>query len=339
MAKVLLSDIAQRCGTSVSTVSRVLSGDTSRKTSEDTRNKIVQCAQELGWFRERQMGVRRAKPLSLAILFLSDHEDLDSPFFNAVIRGLEAACQDMPGHSVSFKLLSHYDLDFFSDFESDHFDIAILLGRVRSDVLERIRRTSAKLVYAGLNPIGGMDEVICDARAGIMLAMRHLHDLGHRRIAYIGPCHQRGVENEFRYEGYLEGLSQLGLPFDSHLVADSYLSSQDGYKSAQELFSSDAHPTAAICANDNLAIGVMKYLSDAGLRVPEDVSLTGFDNIEASAYLTPPLTTVDVPKRDFGRFALSLAIDRIDSGRDYDVRLSLPFRLIVRQSTREVAHG
>lgn len=94
-------------------------------------------------------------------------------------------------------------------------------------------------------------------------------------------------------------------------------------------------PDAIICGNDNLAIGVMKALATKKLRIPEDIALTGYDDIPDSAYLTPSLTTVDMPKTDLGRHALLLLVDAITSGRSYPISMRLPHTLVVRESTKE----
>lgn len=332
MKKVLLSDIAQRCGTSVSTVSRVLSGDTTRRTSDKKRLEILKTAEDLGWF-ESRMKIKR--PLSVAVLFLSDHESMLSPFFSEILEGIKEAALRCESHDVSLSILSHYDDLFFSSFENGSFDCAILLGRCRKSDLDRVRRSGVKLVYAGLNPVGGMDEVVCDAREATGQMFDHLCSLGHREIAFIGPCDHDEIENEFRFDGYREAIERHSMQFDSSLASDSYLSSEDGYRATGALFST-RRPSALICANDILALGALKWLADNGIRVPDEVSVAGFDNIEASAYLNVPLTTVDVPKRELGRFALLLACERQESGRTYNVRLTLPFKLVERQSTKEV---
>lgn len=334
MAKVLLSDIATRCGTSVSTVSRVLSGDKTRKTSEEKRDMIIRTAEELGWFRSRIEGARILKPLSVAVLFLSDHESMLSPFFDDILEGIRDTAASSQSYDVDLKVLSHYDDDFFESFEAGSFDTAIILGRSRRQVLDRVRSSQTRLIYAGLNPVGGMDEVICDARKGTGQVFDHLYGLGHRKIAFIGPCGHDEIENEFRFDGYLDALARHGIAFAPDLAVDSYLTSEDGYAKAGALFSV-ARPSAVICANDNLAIGALKWLTDSGIRVPDDVSLVGFDNIEASAYLNIPLTTMDVPKRELGRFAMLLALEKCESGRNYNVQLTLPFTLVIRQSTKE----
>ena len=335
--KVILSDIAKECGLSISTVSRVLSGDESRKIKDETKALVFSKAEELGYIRERISRFSRRRPIKVAALFLSDHESLPSPFFSEIIEGIKDAASAYAEGDISFSLLSLYDTDFQKNFEEGLFDIAVILGRVRKDVLERIRKSDVQLIYAGLNGIADMDEVICDARAGCRHAVSYLHGIGRKRIAFIGPAGQDDVENEYRFEGYLEGLSECGIAADASLVRDCYLSAEEGCSKVAGLL--EAGPDAIIAANDNVAIGVMRHLRDRGIRIPEDIAVIGFDNIETSAFLQPSLTTFDVPKKELGRFALNIALERRRNPRDYSIKLEIPFRLIERESTKERMHG
>jgi DNA-binding LacI/PurR family transcriptional regulator len=95
-------------------------------------------------------------------------------------------------------------------------------------------------------------------------------------------------------------------------------------------------PSAIFCGNDTVAMGVMKALDEHGIRVPEDISLVGFDNIDTSSYLKPPLTTIDIPKKELGRLAVKILLDRLETNRTYSVRLVLPFTMLVRESCRRV---
>ena len=336
MKKVLLSDIARECGLSVSTVSRVLSGDDSRRIRQETRDLIYRKADELGYIRERISRLSKKESIRVATLFLSDHESLPSPFFSEIIDGIKTASASYPDADISFTLLSLYDSDFYRNFSEGGFDIAIILGRVRKDVLRRIRESGVQLIYAGLNGIEGMDQVISDARSGCAAAVAYLASQGRKRIAFMGPAEKQDLENEYRYEGYLEGLKRCGIPFDSSLVEDCYLSAEEGREKAARIIAS--RPDAIICANDNLALGVIRLLQDRGISIPGEIAVTGFDNIEASAYLKPSLTTFDVPKQELGRFALKAALDRRRNPRDYSIRIELPFRLIERESTKEDGH-
>ncbi len=337
MKKVLLSDIAEKCSVSISTVSRTLSGDTSRRINALTRKKILQCASDLGYYTSRQINQSSLATLKTAILFLSDHESIGSPFFSQIVEGIREEAERLGDVKIELKTLSIYDSDFFTSFEDGDFDLAILLGRVRKDVLSRVMKSEAQLIYAGLNRIENVDCVLADSMEGIKELVCYLHSLGHEKIAFLGPCHQEDLVNEYRFEGYLEGLALSGLDYSPSLVCDCYLSAEDGYEKTGLLFEK-SRPSAIVCANDILATGTLRYLEDHGIDCPGEVSVTGFDNIEASAFLKPALTTMDVPKKELGRFALSIALDRRKSGRDYTLRLNLPFSLIERESTKEARH-
>ena len=332
MPKVTLSEIAQRCATSTSTVSRVLSGDRKRKTSREKRELIIRTAQEMGWFDSRLEHARILRPFSLAVLFLSDHESLLSPFFADILAGIQESAASCTSLDIEVRVLSHYDKDFFASFENGGFDAAILLGRCRKETLERVRSCGLRLVYAGLNPVGGMDEVICDARQGTGLAFDHLYGLGHRKIAFIGPCGHDEIENEFRYDGYLEALSRHGMEVDDKLVVDSYLSSVDGYRKAAQLFAT-SRPSAVICANDNVAVGVLKWLTDNGIGVPDEVSLVGFDNIQFSRMMNPTITTVCQPFDQLGTLAVEMLVRVINGDDEHIESIHLGCELMIREST------
>lgn len=340
MAEIKLKNIAAQCNVSISTVSRVLSGDTSRKANEATARKIVETARELGYFDEKSRRASQCETgFSLGCIFISDHETVVSPFFSEVVRGIQSEVSRLGRFiTIDFHTVNIAEPGFEESIEKLALDCAVILGRSPLSTIDFLKARIPCLLYAGLNSIGGMDEVLCDARAGMTEAVGYLCSLGHRRIAYVGPAdRQSNVYNEHRFDGYLKGMDKAGLLGQAR-HEDVYLSASDGYEGASRLFDCEEKPTAVVCANDMTAVGVMKYLRDAGLRVPEDVSVIGFDNIESSAYLQPALTTFDVPKNELGRLAVKALVDRKLSPRSCDITISLPFTLIERQSCKEVSH-
>lgn len=340
MAEIKLKDIAAKCGISISTVSRILSGDTSRKANEETARKIVETARQMGYFDEKSRRVfQGGTGFSLGCIFISDHETVVSPFFSEVVRGIQSEVSHLSRMiAIEFHTVNIAEPGFEESIEKLALDCAVILGRAPLSIIDFLKTHIPCLLYAGLNSIGGMDEVLCDARSGMAEAVAYLHSLGHDRIAYVGPAdRQSNVYNEHRFDGYLKGMRRAGLSADTQ-YEDVYLSASDGYEGAERLFSQETKPTAVVCANDMTAIGVMKYLRDAGLRVPDDVSVIGFDNIESSAYMQPALTTFDVPKLELGRLAVKTLVDRKLSPRTCDITVNLPFTLIVRQSCKEVPH-
>ena len=332
MGKVTLREIAERSGVSVSTVSRILSGDMSRRPSEETASRVLQTAQEMGYVESRTDRIRKVRtPIHLSTLFLSDHESLAAEFFQKIIGGIEKEIERLGReYNIVHTVVTSSDSSFLESL--DGLDAAIILGRGPDGLIGEIRRCIPLLIYAGLNSIGGMDEVISDAEAGMADAVRHLYGRGCRNIAYIGPANMRKILNEHRFSGYLEGLDSVGIGRDRALFENVHLTPQDGYEGAKRLLPRSV-PDGIVAANDNVAIGVLRALKELGLSIPEDIMLTGFDNSESSAFLEPSLTTFDVPAGELGRFAAKIIVDRCMNPRDCSIRISIPYRLIEREST------
>ena len=334
MGKVRLSEIAKLSGVSESTVSRILSGDTSRKVRAETVRNVLAAADELGWASSRTESVRRfRRHVNIGIIFISDHESIASDFFQGVVKGVEeeASILSGKGENLSLSQLSADDDNYDSSLAA--FDAAIILGRGSKERIDSIVSVVPSVVYAGLNSTEGMDEVLCDSREGIKEAVGILYGMGRRKIAFIGPVGSgKRLFNEHRYNGYLEGLDEVGIGRSSAIAEDCFLMPQDGYEAARRLLSV-AMPDAIIVANDNTAIGVIRLLKERGIRVPDDIAVTGFDNIASSAFLEPSLSTFDVPKAALGRFALRVLLDRVENHSSYIVRMTIPYTVIEREST------
>lgn len=325
--KVTLKDIADKSGVSVSTVSRILSGDTSRKAAGSTVALVLRTAEELGYLESRERNLRPARQLfRIGALFLSDHETITQEFFQGILSGIREEAEVIAEtQNLSFSSFTLTDAD--SPF--GELDGAVLLGRGSVQMIERIRARVPLVIYAGLNSIGGMDEVVSDCSEGLRDAVLHLYGKGARRIAYIGPEKSELAVNEHRYQGYVHGIAETGLE-DIHSFC--HLTGEDGYRAASRLLDS-TRVDAIAAGNDNTAAGVLRAVTERGLRVPEDVKLTGFDNSSFSAFLSPPLTTFKVPTAELGRFAMKMLMDRRGKGRDYDISVRIPYQLIERQST------
>jgi DNA-binding LacI/PurR family transcriptional regulator len=352
---VKLKDIAQATGVSISTVSRILNGDpANRKSSDETCRKVLDTAREMGYMAEYQakMEVLQSEPeygvYSIGCILTSDHESFVSPFFSTLLAGIQNELAKEVAHGGSFGHLRYRfyvmnikDHSFPRFIATTRLDCGIMLGTTSLENIMMLREKIPNLVYAGVNSIGnGFDEVICDGRAGAVAAVQYLAQLGHRKIGFIGPTLQKvQVYNEHRYQGYLEGMAAAGLETDERFVAESYLTSADGYDRMLQLINSGRLPTAIFCANDTVALGVMKALNEKGISIPGDISVMGFDDIEMASYITPTLTTVSVPTKELGRLAVKVMLDRMETRRSYAIRLNVPFSLALRESCQGPAHG
>ena len=335
MGKVKLKDIASASGLSVSTVSRILSGDNSRKNSDETIERVLKAARELGYSEKGSSFLSLSPSISLACIFVSDHESILSPFFAGILQGIRDEVEAEAKHRrIDFSLILADSDEGKASIANGKLDMAVILGRTSRSLLDFIAQHVPLTVYAGLNPVFVMDEVICDVRQGMAEAVRLLRLRGGKNIGYIGPMNaNKELFNEHRYAGFRDGIDSLPFHIDNTAV-DSYLTAAEGYEKTKYLLEDNVD--SIVAANDIVATGVLIYLSDNNIRVPEDVQVTGFDNIESSAFLDPPLTTFCVQKEELGRFAVKTLIDRKDNPRDFNIRITIPYQLIERDSVRRL---
>ena len=343
-----LKDIAKSAGVSISTVSRVLNNIPNRTLSDATSQRVIQAAKELGYMSEASAKLKALvepssrEAYSIGCILTSDHETFVSPFFSSLLAGIQNTLALTSGH-LTYKLsvMNIMDRGFSLYLESSRLDCAIMLGRTSLENITLLKNKIPNLVYAGVNSIGSdFDEVLCDGYSGALCAVRYLIGLGHRKIGYIGSTQQKyQVFNEHRYQGYLDALAKAGIKPDDNYVIDTLLTSSDGYSSMVAMIERENLPSAIFCGNDTVALGVMKALDEHGISIPDDISIIGFDNIETSAYTRPALTTIAVPTKELGRMAVKIMLDKLETGRDYALKVNLPFTLIERDSCKALPHA
>jgi len=331
-------DIAHMAGVSQPTVSRALSG--SPMVSEATRKRIEAIARQLNYKVDKAASsLRKRRSDTLALLFFEDptaDESLINPFFVAMLGSITRAAK-RAGFDllVSFQQLSD---DWHKDYEDSHrADGLILLGygdweTYRERLIQlaaqgtRFARWGSVEATRGLGGLGttiGSDNV-----AGGRMAAHHLIGLGRRRIAFIGHNSGRYPEFEARFRGLAEALAAAGLP--PPLQADAITTEEAGADATHALIDSGQSFDALVAASDLIAIGAMRALAERDLRVPDDIAVTGFDDIPAAASTRPPLTTVVQDTQRAGQ----LLVDAVRAQLEGVVApgAMLPTRLVVRRS-------
>ena len=334
---VTVKDIAKKAGVSHSTVSRALHGNP--LISEETKQRIQQIAVELGYLPSaaaRTLKTNRSQVLGVVL------SSIDDPFFSEILQGIEEITQSS-GYSL-FIAAAHRDpkreREIVQAMVEHHADGVIICSTSFSE--ERSRQ----FLQYGVPMVVVNNQAVEDFRYSIYhddidgsrQVTRHLIGLGHTRIAYIGNS-ASGRTTLDRLTGFRQEMGAAGLAVPAPYVYEALGGgTEDGISVAKHFLSLPERPTALVCYNDMLAMGVMKGLQQAGLRVPEDISITGFDNIVFSAYTNPPLTTLDQPKRFIGAEAARLLLELLDtpsspqSASHQKVR-SLKGQLLVRSST------
>ncbi|GAA3143848.1 LacI family DNA-binding transcriptional regulator [Planomonospora alba] len=323
-----IRNVAERAGVSKSLVSLVLRG--SPHVSEHRRQAVLQAARELGY---RPNAVARSLVEGRTHLVGALVADLHNPFYAEFLDGLQESL-----HGDGLRLLignSQWDPAF-----EDEAVEAFLELRVDGLVLLGIPPTSETLIEAtGYTPmvvvgerdieIDGVDAVVDDDQLGARLAVDHLVGLGHRRIAHIEGTRSCG---RFRCEGYLVAMRRHALaPYI--MVEQGEPTEEGGARAARSLLTRDPRPTAIFASNDMVAMGVLAAAAELGLRVPEDLSVVGYDNTHLAGVPAISLTTVDQPRRAMGRSAAALLSDRIGNPRKASRLRQVTPELVVRRST------
>jgi len=338
MAKI--SDVAKKAQVSVATVSRILSGDESFSATEQTRKRVLETASQLGY-----QPVRHKKP-SLAKLITkynigllmtsSQEEELNDPYYLSIRLGIEKRC-------VALGMVLKNTIRLNSSLSQADFaglDGLIVVGSIDPQPLVQNYFLSPNLVFVNnvLDHDPGFDAVLSDLDQATTGCVDSLYNLGHRSIGYIGgseiihnvETHQNQPVKDIRHEAFETRMQQLGL-FNPSQVFIGNWTALDGQRMAREAIRQGQLPTAFVIASDPLSMGVIHAFREEGIHVPEDISVISFDDIEAAAFINPPLSSVKVFTEEIGRQAVNLLIDRL-SGREIVVNVVVPSKLSVRQS-------
>jgi DNA-binding LacI/PurR family transcriptional regulator len=327
---IKLEDIAKETGFSISTVSRVLS-NSSYRVSEPIREKVLRVAATMGYepnIAARSLRTDRTNTIGIIV------DDLLSPFTPPIVRGI----QDYLHEHGFLSLIVN------SDWDPDQEQAAIktLLSRpvdgiifveyshqTTSEALERSHKPRVFVHRLFGSPI--RNSVVPDDYYGASLATEHLIKLGHQRIGYIN-----GPENwhtcRARLRGYQDTLASHDLPFEAALVQPGDWEMESGYAAAKTLLSQNERPTAIFAANDAMAIGAIYAIQDAGLSVPEDMAIVGYDNRNFAKTVRPRITTVSMPVIEMGGVAAELLLKQIAEGRKEEEEIKVKGQLIIRET-------
>lgn len=336
-------DIAREAGVSQPTVSRALRGDPT--ISPITRRRVEFIAQELGYKVDKNASSLRAQHShTIAVLFFEDQRfaaSLINPFFLSMLGSITGACARR-GYDLLISC-QHLSTNWRIDYEdSRKADGIILLGYddflTYSAELERLVDQGTHFVHYGAALQGhpGLS-VGCDDYAGGYEATRHLVSLGRRNIAFLGSASDHYPEFFGRYRGYVDALKAAGLPANPALQADAVSALPDGEAAARKIIASGAPFDGVFAASDLIAIAALGVLRDAGLAVPEQVSVVGFDDIPAASMVTPPLTTMRQDTQLAGEVLVETLL-RLMRGENAEATV-LPCQLVVRKSCGARAAG
>ena len=340
--KSTIKDVAQACGVSLMTVSHVIN-DKPGKASAETRDRILKAMRELDYQPSAiARGLTRRKMDTIGVVFYTHSTTplVTAAYFGDILGGLLHTAMLARQSITLFTEVNCTDpTENLSTYCDGRCDGLIFAGPPSSDEMVAVlRRKHTPFVFLGdLPPASDVSCVDVDNVASAVRAVEFLMGQGHRRIAFLGGDPEVTSSRQ-REQGYRQALSSAALAADGGLILPGRYSSESGHQRTlrlmQNLASQDFEeaPTALFCANDEIAVGAMSALSDLGLRVPEDVSIIGFDDSSAASAVRPALTTIRQPFQELARHAVELLLAQIQNRDIVEERILLPTSLVVRDT-------
>lgn len=327
-----LEDIAKMSGVSRSTVSRVINGNPN--VSEETRTKVMDLIHSIGFQQNlaaRGLAIRRTNVIGLVIptgltALFSD------PYFPLVIQGVTSACYAR-GYSVMLWLAEpEFERKTISQIMYNGLIDGVIVSSMLMDdpIIYRLTESTQPFITIGRHPTNDQLSFIdVDNRTGAYQAVAYILHTGRRRVATItGPRNM--ISGRDRYQGYLDALRERGVHLQPELVREGDYTDISGYLAMKQLL--PQRPEAVFVASDAMAFAAMRAIQEAGLSIPEDIAVVGFDDIPTAATSKPPLTTVRQPIQKTGTLAAEMLIERVEHPETQACRIVLPTELVIRSS-------
>ena len=334
-----IKDVAYKANVSIATVSLVTNNG--GRISQETRRRVLKTIKKLDYHPSRSArGLASRKTGKIGFILTEEHFLRTEPFYSRVFLGAEFEASKKDNYVLLATVNSSFKKnDPLPRFVLErNYDGVVIAGRVPDALLDALLKYKMPIVIIDYIPhMQDFPSILIDNLRGGMLATEYLINNGHKNIAFVGGeiSHPSIME---RLQGYKLALERANINNGNGLVVtnDEYLSRQNGYKSAEILFNRKKNVTAIFASNNATSIGVMQYLKDNNLNIPDDISLIGFDDVEADMLIDPPLTTIRVPKLEMGTEAVQLLRNIIETESTTSKKIIVPIELIVRKSVKKL---
>ena len=334
--KTTIKDVAKKAGVSIATVSFVINN--SKHVSPDTKNRIQKAIKSLNYHPSNSaVSLVSGKTGNIGFILTDDHFLRTEPFYTRIFLGTEFEARNA-GYYI---LLTSINPEFSKDDPLPKFilnksvDGIIVAGKIPLNLIDRMLPYDLPTVYVDYIPHQNCCSlVLIDNIQGGLLATEHLINLGHSNIAFIGGDIEHPSLSD-RLKGYKLALENAKISVKNNFIITEakYPDRIHGYNSAKKIFAKNKNITAVFACNDAMAIGAMHYLKDSGYKIPNDISIIGFDDVEADLMLEPPLTTIRVPKIEMGVEALKLMVNTLKNKKSLTKKILVPVEIIEREST------
>lgn len=328
-----IRDVAKLAEVSPAIVSRLLNHDDALSVKDETRKRVYEAAKQLNYrphFIARTLRTRKSGMIGLMVV------DFSNPFIAEVIRGIQNVISRSGRYCFLCETLddSKRELEIIRQMYDRQVD-GIILATVKENdpVIDLLRELNIKYTLA-TRTVPGLEapSVVFNSVQSTTAAMEHLFSLGHRRIGYI-LGHEHSASGKMRLRVYRTLLEQHNVPYREEYIQKSEYFADMGYQAMERLLELEEPPTAVITCNDVVALSAMKAIRKKGLRIPEDFSVIGYNNIDVSSLVHPALTTIETPALALGEKAAEMLIQLIEDKPIQQRYVVMGTQLIIREST------
>lgn len=326
-----IKDVAKEAGVSTATVSHVI--NETKFVTEDTRRKVREAIEKLNFYPNayaRSLASGRSNMIGLLV------SDISNPFFPELVKSIEAAAFERGYNVILFN--TNYDAARAADYvrrliELKVAGVALMTAELDPNLINELQKRQVRAVFNDLGVVGEFtSNIMLDYSSGIEEAVHHLMSLGHTRIAHISGS-SRLRSGNIRRNAFVEAMNKFLPDENDSLIFEGDFRFESGRMAAAKILELEETPTAVVVANDMMALGAMAEFKAAGLSVPQDISIIGFDDIAFASLCEPPLTTVCSPRVEMGRRAIEALMTTIEHNDQTGAEVKIPTYLIVRKST------
>lgn len=325
-----IKEIAEKAGVSSATVSRILNEDMTLNVPDTTRDRVFKIANSLHYIKKGKVK-RNEKPLTFAIVqWYSLKQELEDSYYFTIRMGAESYCS---AHGIAMKRIFRDDVDIVESLQD--VDGIICIGKFSNAQVATFAKLQENIIFVDMEVSHGKEScILLDFASAMKDIVSYLKGLGHQKIAYLSGKEytpDKKLYKDPRKYAFLMYAKEHNM--EVTVIEDAF-SIDSGYEMANQLLAQEEKISAIVCASDPIALGVMRALEEHHLRIPQDISITGFNDIRQTAFTNPPLTTMHAPSETMGEYAAEHLHHAAGKLKRLPVKLLLPCTLIKRASCK-----
>lgn len=339
-----IRQIAEKSGVSAGAVSRILNNDATLSVSDSTREKVFKTADSLGYKKKERKNSHVKQGFSLGIVqWFTLEEELEDPYYLLVRRGIEDYCSKN-GISIIRFFPSDYSTasaDFVSGMKDEikRADGLVCVGKFSEKEMKKFIGICPNIVFLDMDSKNlNASSITMDFRHALKDALDYFLELGHKKIAYLGGREFVGNHEALkdpRETAFIDYMTKKKMDYKDYLRAGSFTSSS-GYEMMNDLFDKNNIPTAVFAASDAIALGAMRSINEHGLKIPRDISIIGFNDLDTCKYTTPALTSIHAPAYEMGAHGANMVFSAANLQANTPLKIKIPCELIKRESCKEI---